>query len=103
MLSTHLAEENAALCLGSRLGFHDFHHHGLGRNGEILHHGVGNVLDQRALLVERAALDGVDVDLRHGGLPIFASHPLPIATAPPLPKPPRLALPRPPPPPPQTP
>src|SRR5947208_435375 len=38
-LSTHLAEENAALGLGSRLGFHDFHHHGLGRNGEILHHG----------------------------------------------------------------
>src|SRR5215471_14902348 len=58
----HFAEENAALRLGGWFRLHDFHHHRFSRNGEILHHRIGDVLDQRALLIERAALDGVDVD-----------------------------------------
>src|SRR5262245_15402978 len=81
-LATHLAEQNAAFRLGSWFGFHDFHHYGLGRNGEILHHGVGNVLDQRTFLIKRAALDGVDIDFRHGGLPLCASHPATMASEP---------------------
>src|SRR5262245_52081187 len=70
----HFGKENAALRLGGRLRFHDFHHHRLSRNGEILHHRIGDVLDQRALLIERAALDRVDVDFRHVRLPFCASH-----------------------------
>src|SRR5262245_23490915 len=78
----HFGKENAALRLGGRLRFHDFHHHRFSRNGEILHHRIGDVLDQRALLIERAALDGVDVDFRHIGLPFCASHRGTIAAAP---------------------
>src|SRR5262249_24395445 len=78
----HFAEQNAALRLGGRLRFNDFHHHRLSRNGEILHHRIGDVLDQRALLIERAALDGVDVDFRHVGLPFCASHRGTIGAAP---------------------
>src|SRR5262245_14385717 len=78
----HFAEQNAALRFGGRLRFNDFHHHRLSRNGEILHHRIGDVFDQRALLIERAALDGVDVDFRHVGLPFCASHRGTIAAAP---------------------
>src|SRR5262249_26963208 len=77
----HFGKENAAFRLGGRLRFHDFHHHRFGRNGEIFHHRIGDVLDQRALLIERAALDGVDVDFRHSGLPLCASHRGTIPTA----------------------
>src|SRR5262249_48806751 len=77
----HFGKENAALRLGGRLRFHDFHHHRFGRNGEVLHHRIGDVLDQRALLIERAALDGVHVNFRHIGLPLCASHRGTIPTA----------------------
>src|SRR6516162_7944803 len=77
----HFGKENAALRLGGRLRFHDFDHHRFGRNGEILHHRIGDVLDQRALLIERAALDGVHVNFRHIGLPLCASHRGTIPTA----------------------
>src|SRR5262249_3734507 len=78
----HFAEQNAALRLGGRLRFNDFHHHRLSRNGEILHHLIGDVLDQRALRTEGAAFDGVDVDFRHVGLPFCASPRGTIAAAP---------------------
>src|SRR5262249_35289347 len=78
----HFGKENAALRLGGWFRFHDFHHHRFSRNGEILHHRIGDVLDQRALLIERAALDRVDVDFRHVRLPFCASHEGTIATAP---------------------
>src|SRR6516164_2661804 len=77
----HFGKENAALRLGGRLRFHDFDHHRFGRNGEVLHHRIGDVLDQRALLIERAALDGVHVNFRHIGLPLCASHRGTIPTA----------------------
>jgi hypothetical protein len=31
----------------------------------VTHHRVGDVLDQRALLLESASLDGVNLDFRH--------------------------------------
>src|SRR5258708_20279138 len=78
----HFGKKNAALRLGGRLRFHDFHHHRFGRNGEIFHHRIGDVLDQRALLIERAALDAVDIDFRPIRLPLCASHRATIPTAP---------------------
>src|SRR5262249_19168185 len=64
------AEELSALRLPGLWGLHDLHHHRVGGHREVLHDRVGDVLDEAALLLERAAFDGVDDDLRHG----FTSH-----------------------------
>ncbi len=37
----------------------------VGRRAGIFHHGVGNVFDETALLLERAALQNIDDDFRH--------------------------------------
>src|SRR5215468_4850433 len=60
-----LAEELAALRLRRLRRLDDLHHHRLGGHGEVADDRVGDVLDQAALLLERAALEGVDDDLWH--------------------------------------
>src|SRR5262249_13042594 len=67
-----LAEEHAALGLVGLRRFQDLHHHRLGIDLEVPHHRLGDVLDQGPLLVERASLDGMDVDFRHGFPPCSA-------------------------------
>ena len=39
-----------------------FHRHRLERDGKILHHRIGDVFHQHTLLIERAPLDGVDIE-----------------------------------------
>src|SRR5215471_19479547 len=60
-----LAEELAALRFRRLRRLDDLHHHRLGGHGEVADDRVGDVLDQAALLLERAALEGVDDDLWH--------------------------------------
>ena len=62
---TPFAEKHAALGLGRRLRFHDFHHHRIDGDGEVLHHRIRDILDEAALLLERSSLDGVNLDFRH--------------------------------------
>src|SRR5215470_1772772 len=64
-----LAEEDAALGLRCLRGLHDLHHHRLGGHAEMAHDGLGDVLAEAALLLDRAAFDGVDDDLGHGSPP----------------------------------
>src|SRR5262249_2588715 len=71
-LSPHFAEQDSALRLRGRLGFHDLDRHSIDRDGEIFHHRIGDVLDQGALLLERAALDGMNIDFRHCRSPSLA-------------------------------
>src|SRR6267154_1618626 len=60
-----LAEQDAALHLVLLLGLDERDHHGGGLDLVILHHRVGDVLHQSALLVERAPAERIDDDFRH--------------------------------------
>src|SRR5712672_1751087 len=60
-----LAEQDAALHLVLLLGLDERDHHGGGLDLVILHHGVGDVLHQSALLIERAPAERIDDDFRH--------------------------------------
>src|SRR5690349_9352494 len=64
-----LAEELAALCLRGLWGLHDLYHHRISGDVEVAHHRVGDVLDEAALFLERAAFDGVDENFGHVHLP----------------------------------
>src|SRR5215208_520010 len=61
----HFAEQDAAFHLGLLLRLHQRHHDGVGRHREILHHRVGDVLHQSALLLERASPERIDDHFRH--------------------------------------
>src|SRR6516162_10996421 len=63
------AEQHAALGLAGGVRFDDLDRHGVGGGRKVAHHRFGNVLDQGALLLERASPDGVNVDFRHIALP----------------------------------
>src|ERR1700738_1931695 len=73
-----VAEQDAALGLGVLGGLHDLHHHRVGRNLEVLHHRVGDVLHQAPFLLDRPPFDRVDVDFRHIVLPCCCD-PAPLA------------------------
>src|SRR5712671_3797210 len=60
-----LAEQDAALHLVLLLGLDERDHHGGGLDLVILHHRVGDVLHQSALLIERAPAERIDDDFRH--------------------------------------
>src|SRR3982074_2421812 len=60
-----LAEQDAALHLVLLLGLDERNHHGGGLDLVILHHRIGDVLHQSALLVERAPAERIDDDFRH--------------------------------------
>src|SRR5690348_9601036 len=57
-----LAEQDAAFHLVLLLGLDDRHHHGAGLDLVVLHHRVGDVLHQAALLIERAPAERIDDD-----------------------------------------
>src|ERR1700682_3783575 len=60
-----LAEQDAALHLVLLLGLDDRHHHGAGLHLVVLHHRIGDVLHQPALLVERAPAERINHDFWH--------------------------------------
>src|SRR5512140_1424243 len=64
-----LAEQHPALHLVLLLGLDDRHHHGAGLALVVLHHRVGDVLHQSALLIERAPAERIDDDFWHVSLP----------------------------------
>src|SRR5580658_5125680 len=64
-LAVCFAEQHAAFHLVLLFRLDERHHDGGGLDLVILHHRVGDVLHQRALLVERASAEGIDNDFRH--------------------------------------
>jgi hypothetical protein len=60
-----IAEQKSTLGLRGLRRFHDLHHHGFGTDVEVAHHRVGDVLDQRTLLVDRSSLDRINIDFGH--------------------------------------
>src|SRR5215831_12792087 len=65
-----LAEQDAALHLVLLLGLDEGHHHGAGLDLVVLHHRLGDVLHQGALLIERAPAERIDDDFWHVSLPV---------------------------------
>src|SRR5215471_15909383 len=60
-----LAEQDAALHLVLLLRLDERHHHGTGLDLVVLHHRLGDVLHQGALLIERAPAERIDDDFWH--------------------------------------
>ena len=60
-----LGEENTAFGFVGAGIFVDDDRHGVGRGVTVADDGVGNVFDQRALLIDRAALRQLDDYFRH--------------------------------------
>src|SRR5262249_17455557 len=58
-------KQHAALRFVHEGRLHDGNRDDVGRNLAVLHHGVGDFLDETAFLVDRAALAEIDDDFRH--------------------------------------
>src|ERR1700734_1329570 len=65
MARRHFAEQHAAFGLRRARGFDQRDGDLIGGRARILDHGLGNVFDQTALLIERAAFQNIDNDFRH--------------------------------------
>src|SRR5580704_5180592 len=61
----HVAEQHPALRLVLLGGFDDRDGHGARIDLIVLYHRIGEVLDERALLLDRAASERVEHDFRH--------------------------------------